>query len=252
MNRMDRGQPMQLEAVESGDRRRWSPRKLWPLLPLALALILFFALDLQRYVNLDGIREHQAAWRDFVAEHEALAVLIYAGICSVTVLCGIPVGFWLTLIGGFLFGAAIAFPTFVVAATIAATLMFLAARSSFGSLMQAKAGSWLARLEAGFRRDQWSYLFFLRVVPIFPFCVVTIVPALIGVDLLCLVVATFFGLMPITLIFALAGDSIGAVLESGRFTVGSVLSPQLIAALGGLGALAILPILLRRLRRRRP
>jgi uncharacterized membrane protein YdjX (TVP38/TMEM64 family) len=242
---------MQLDAAERDIPRRWSVRRLWPLLPLALALALFFALDLQRYVNLNGIREHQAAWGAFVQEHEALAILIYAGICTVTVLCGIPVGLWLTLIGGFLFGAAVAFTTFVTAATIGATLMFLAARSSFGSVLQAKAGSWLGRLEAGFRRDRWSYLFFLRVVPIFPFCVVTIVPALIGVDLLCLVVTTFFGLMPITLIFALTGDSIGAVLGSGNFTLGSVLSPQLVVALGGLGALAILPILVRKLRRPR-
>jgi len=240
---------MQLEAA--GLRRRWSVRRLWPLLPLALLLVLFFASDLQHTANLDGIREHQAAWRAFVQEHELLAVLIYAGICTVTVLCGIPIGFWLTLIGGFLFGAAIAFPIFIIAATFGAAMMFLVARSAFGSLMQAKAGGWLARLETGFRRDRWSYLFFLRLVPIFPFCVVTIVPALMGVDLLCLVVATFFGLMPVTLIFALTGDSIGTLLESGNFSLGSVLSPQMIAALGGLGALAILPILLRRLRRPR-
>src|SRR5262245_29780369 len=112
VKRKDHGQPMQLQAPARDLRRRWSVRKLWPLLPLAAVLILFFALDLQRFANLDGIREHQAAWRAFVDAHELLAIAIYAGICTATVLCGIPIGFWLTLIGGFLFGAAIAFPVF--------------------------------------------------------------------------------------------------------------------------------------------
>jgi uncharacterized membrane protein YdjX (TVP38/TMEM64 family) len=239
-------------AGETPRRRRWSPLRFWPLLPLAAALILFFALGLQRYISLEGLRQNQAAWRAFVQDHYVAAALVYVAIYTATVVCAIPVGLWLSLIGGFLFGAAVVVPLVLVSATIGATLMFLIARSSFGSLMEAKAGGWLARLEAGFRREQWSYMFFLRLVPIFPFAVVTIVPALIGVDLLCFVVATFFGLMPVTLIFALTGASIGDVLGGGTFSLGSVLSPQLIVALVGLGVVAILPALLRRFRRRRP
>jgi uncharacterized membrane protein YdjX (TVP38/TMEM64 family) len=243
---------MQPEAAgEMQHRRRWSPARLWPLLPLAAALILFFAFDVQRYVSLEGLRQNQASWRAFVQDHYAIAALVFVGIYTATVVCAIPVGLWLSLIGGFLFGAAVVVPLVLVSATSGATLMFLVARSSFGSLMEAKAGGWLARLEAGFRREQWSYMFFLRLVPIFPFAVVTIVPALIGVDLLCFVVATFFGLMPVTLIFALTGASIGDVLDTGSFSLDSVLSPQLIAALVGLGVVAILPALLRRFRRPR-
>lgn len=252
MTRTVHGESMPSEATgEPQRRRRWSARRLWPLLILALVLALFFAFDLQRYASLEGIRQHQAAWRAFVQEHYPTAILIYVAIYTVTVLCAIPVGLWLTLIGGFLFGAAVAFPMAVTSATFGATVMFLVSRSSFGSLMEAKAGSWLGRLETGFRRDQWSYMVFLRVVPIFPFAVVTIVPALIGVDLLCFVVATFFGLMPVTLIFALTGGSIGDLLEAGTFSIGSVLSPKLLAALVGLGVVAILPAVLRRFRRAR-
>jgi uncharacterized membrane protein YdjX (TVP38/TMEM64 family) len=244
---------MQPEAAgKTGRQRKWSAWRLWPLLLIGLAIAAFFALGLQRYASLEGLNQHQAAWRAFVQEHHALAALIYAAIFTAIVLCAIPVGLWLTLIGGFLFGAATGVLMAVAASTVGATLMFLVARSSFGTLFEAKAGSWLARMEGGFRRDQWSYMFFLRLVPIFPFCTVTVVPALIGVDLFCFVVATFFGLIPVTLIFALTGASIGDVLDAGTFSVGSVLSPQLIAALVGLGVIAILPALVRTLRRGRP
>jgi uncharacterized membrane protein YdjX (TVP38/TMEM64 family) len=251
VNHTDHGDGMQLDAAEeTGHRRGWSLRRLWPLLLIAAAIAAFFAFDLQRYASLEGLRQHQAEWRAFVQAHYAVAALIYAAIYAAIVLCAIPVGLWLTLIGGFLFGAAAAVPMAVAASTAGATLMFLVARSSFGSLFEAKAGGWLARLEDGFRRDQWSYMFFLRLVPIFPFCTVTVVPALIGVDLLCFMVSTFFGLIPVTVIFALAGASIGDVLDAGTFSVGTVLSPQLISALVGLGVVAILPALVRRLRRR--
>jgi uncharacterized membrane protein YdjX (TVP38/TMEM64 family) len=251
VNRTIHGDRMQPDASgETEARRRWSPRRLWPLLPIALALILFFSFDLQRYASLAGLRQHQAAWQAFVHDHYAMALLAYMGIFIAIVLCAIPVGLWLTLIGGVLFGAAAAFPIGVVSSTLGATLMFLVTRHALASLMAAKAGGWLARLEAGFRREQWSYMFFLRLVPVFPFFVVTVVPALIGVDLVCFVVATFFGLMPVSLIFALTGASIGDALDSGTFSLGTVLSPKVIALLAGLGVVAILPAVLHRLRHR--
>jgi uncharacterized membrane protein YdjX (TVP38/TMEM64 family) len=235
-------------AEEARRRPGRALRRLWPLLIIALAMGAFFALGLHRYTNLDGLRQHQAEWRAFVQAHYATAALIYAAIYMALVLCAIPVGLWLTVIGGFLFGAAAAVPMAVAASTAGATLMFLVARSSFGSLFEAKTGSWLARLEDGFRRDQWSYMFFLRLVPIFPFCAVTVVPALIGVDLRCFMIATFFGLIPVTMIFALTGASIGDVLDAGSVSLGTVLSPQLLAALVGLGVIAIGPAAVRRLR----
>jgi len=230
----------------------WSPRRLWPLLVIGLAVIAFFALGLQRYLSLAALKAHQAEWRGFIQDHFAVAILTYVGVYTAVVALSLPVAVFLTLIGGFLFGAAIAFPMVVVSATLGSALIFLAARSSLGSLLEAKAGPWFARLEQGFRRDQWSYMFFLRLTPVVPFFVVNVVPAFLGVDLLCFVVATFFGIMPITLIFVLTGAGIGDALQAETFSVGTVLSPKLILALTGLGLVAILPAILRRFRKKQP
>jgi uncharacterized membrane protein YdjX (TVP38/TMEM64 family) len=235
-------------AGESDRRPAWSPWRLWPLLPIALALILFFALDLQRYLSLAVLREHQAEWRGFIQDHLVVAMLTFIGLYAAVVTFSIPVAVLMTLIGGFLFGAAIAFPMVVVAATLGSTLLFLAARSALGSLLEAKAGPWFAKLEQGFRRDQWSYMFFLRLTPIVPFFVVNLAPAFLGVDLLCFVVATFFGIMPVTLIYCLAGAGLGDALEAGTFSI----DPKLILALIGLGLVALLPAILRRFRKTTP
>jgi uncharacterized membrane protein YdjX (TVP38/TMEM64 family) len=244
---------MQPEAAGDIERRRaWSPRRLWPLGLIALALIAFFAFDLQRFVSLAALRSHQAEWRAFIQDHFAAAILVYVAVYTAIVALSIPVAVLVTLIGGFLFGAAIAFPMVVVAATLGSTLIFLAARSALGSLLVAKAGPWFARLEQGFRRDQWSYMFFLRLTPLVPFFIVNLAPAFLGVDLICFMVATFFGIMPITFIFVLTGASIGDALQAETFSIDNVLSPKIILALTGLGIVAILPAILRRFRKSTP
>jgi uncharacterized membrane protein YdjX (TVP38/TMEM64 family) len=236
-------------AGETARPPAWSPRRLWPLLLIALALILFFAFGLQRYLSFAALREHQAEWRSFIQAHFIAAILVFVLIYTAVVAFSIPVAVFVTLFGAFLFGAAVAFPMVVIAATLGSTLLFLAARSSLGSLLEAKAGPWFARLEQGFRRDQWSYMFFLRLTPIVPFFIVNLAPAFLGVDLLCFVVATFFGIMPVTLIYCLAGAGIGDALEAGAFSVQAILTPKLILALSGLGIIAILPAILRRFRK---
>ena len=239
-------------ASETARKPGWSPWRLWPLLLIALALILFFAFGLQRYLSLAALRENQAEWRGFIQAHFVAAILVFIVTYTAGVAFSIPVAVFVTLIGGFLFGAAFAFPMVVVSATLGSTLLFLAARSALGTLLEAKAGPWFARLEQGFRRDQWSYMFFLRLTPFVPFFVVNLAPAFLGVDLLCFVVATFFGIMPITLIFVLTGAGIGDALQAETFSVGTVLSPKLVLALTGLGFVAILPAILRRFRKQQP
>jgi uncharacterized membrane protein YdjX (TVP38/TMEM64 family) len=236
-------------AGETEKRPAWSPRRLWPLLPIAAALILFFVLDLERFVSLSALKENQAEWRGFIQDNTAAAILAFMAIYTGVVAFSIPVSVFVTLIGGFLFGAAIAFPMVVASATLGSSLIFLAARSSLGSLFEAKAGPWFARLEQGFRRDQWSYMFFLRLTPLVPFFIVNLVPAFLGVDLLCFVVATFFGIMPVTLIYTLAGAGIGDALQADTFSIETILTPKLILALTGLGLLAMLPAILHRFRK---
>jgi uncharacterized membrane protein YdjX (TVP38/TMEM64 family) len=87
----------------------------------------------------------------------------------------------------------------------------------------------------------------LRLVPLFPFFLVNLVPAFCGVRLPVFVLTTLFGILPGTAVFTLAGAGLGEVLAAGReFSVGSVLTPTVLAALLGLAALSLAAIPLRR------
>jgi len=126
-------------------------------------------------------------------------------------------------------------------------MLFLIAKTSLGDFLLAKAGESVKKLQSGFEEDVWSYMFILRLVPIFPFFLVNLAPAFLGVPLRVYLVATFFGIMPATFVYALAGSGLGKVFEQGEsFSAASILTPEIMGAFLGLGLLALVPVIYKR------
>jgi uncharacterized membrane protein YdjX (TVP38/TMEM64 family) len=131
----------------------------------------------------------------------------------------------------------------VIGATCGATALFLAARTALGDYLRARAGSTIKRMEEGFRQNALSYLLVLRLIPLFPFFLVNLVPAFLGVSLPVYVVGTFFGIIPGTFVFALIGAGLGSVFDSMQeFSLQGALTPQVIVALVGLAILSLIPV----------
>ncbi|MGB5950597.1 MAG: TVP38/TMEM64 family protein [Parvibaculum sp.] len=232
------------------EESRFSLRRLWPLAVLAAGLALFIALGLDRYVTLDALRENRQALSEWVAAHQLLAMLAYMGLYAAMVAFSVPGALVATLTGGFLFGTLMGGTLTVVAATLGATIVFAAAKSALGDLLRAKAGSTLQRMEEGFRENAFSYLLVLRLVPIFPFFLVNLAPAFLGVGLPTFIAATFIGIIPGTFVFASLGNGLGAVFDAGRSPdLGLIFEPQIIGPILALAALALLPVIYRRFRR---
>jgi uncharacterized membrane protein YdjX (TVP38/TMEM64 family) len=230
----------------------WSAPRLLPLAALAFALAAVFAFDVDRYLTFDALREHRAALMGFVAANGALASVAYVLIYAAAVALSLPGGAVLTIAGGFLFGTVFGGALVVLAATAGATLLFLIAKTALGDPLRARAGPFLERMAAGFQENALSYLLVLRLVPLFPFFIVNLVPAFLGVSLRTYVLATFVGIIPGTLVYASVGAGLGSVFDrSEAFSPSSVLTPQIAAALVGLAVLAVVPVIHRKLRTRR-
>lgn len=225
--------------------------RLLPLVVLATGLGLFFALGLQEYVSIQALQENREFLVTFVEEQKVLALLVYAVIYILAVAFSLPGGLILTVTGGFLFGAILGTAIVVVAATIGACLLFLAARTALGDMLREKAGPWLAKLQDGFTENAFSYLLVLRLVPLFPFFVVNIVPAFLGVSLRTYFIGTLIGIIPGTAVFAIFGAGIGSVLDQGEeLSLSGILTPEMIAGLVGLAALAMVPVVYKKIRRK--
>jgi uncharacterized membrane protein YdjX (TVP38/TMEM64 family) len=238
--------------------------------PLAVVLALsgvVVGLGLHRQLSFETVVRHHQALRDFIAGHELSAVAAYVALYVAAITLSVPVGFYLTVVGGILFGAIIGGGAALVGATVGAIGIFLLAKSAVGEHLVRRAGPLAERLAHGFRADAFSYLLFLRLVPIFPFWLVNLVPALCGVGLATFAVATALGILPATFVFAFVGAGLDSVIAAQQatyeaclaadradcrlaFHMNAALTPQLLAALAALGVLALLPVVVKRLRAR--
>jgi uncharacterized membrane protein YdjX (TVP38/TMEM64 family) len=229
-----------------------SLRRLVPLLLLAAATVLVFATGLHRYLSMDVLSEHYRELRAWAAAHPVVAPLAFGVVYAAGVAVSIPGASVMTLAGGLMFGLVLGTAVAVAAATLGATLVFLIAKTAVGEPLRRRARGRIKRMEDGFQEDALSYLLVLRLVPIFPFWLVNIVPAFLGMRLVTYVAGTFLGILPGTAVIVSVGNGLGEILEAGeRPDLSLVFSPEVLGPLVALAALVLSTTLYKRWRRRR-
>jgi uncharacterized membrane protein YdjX (TVP38/TMEM64 family) len=140
-----------------------------------------------------------------------------------------------------------------VGGTVAAVIVFEAAHHGIGQGLRAKALPFVDRLAQAFRTHGLSYLLVLRLVPIVPFWLASLVPALLGMRRRTYVLGTFLGNIPANLIYASLGGALGAMLDEGRaFDARTLAQPRVVLPLLGLAALSAAPIAYAKLSGREP
>ena len=227
-------------------------KRLIPAAILVLGLVLFFVFRLDRYFSFEALSRHHKELAAWVAAHGLLAAAAFVMGYALVVAFSLPVAIIVTPLGGFLFGTWIGAALSVLGATTGAVAVFLAARTAFRDVFRARAGKTLASLEAGFARDDFSYLLFLRLVPVFPFWLVNVVPALLGMKLGRYALATLIGIVPGALVYAGLGAGFGVLFESGQMpNFGIVFEARILLPLLGLAALSLVPIVYGRLKKRK-
>jgi uncharacterized membrane protein YdjX (TVP38/TMEM64 family) len=249
--------------VESTSRSRL--RRFVPIVVIVFAMVAVFATGAHRHISLETLVRHRMAIDGFISAHFFAAVGAFVAIYIVVVALSIPGGLILSITGGILFGTFVGGLANLVGATTGATIVFLIAKSACGESLARRAGPLARKIADGFCANAFSYLLFLRLIPAFPFFLVNLAPALVGVKLSTFVAATALGILPATFAFAFLGSGLDSVIAaqeaayracmaSGRsectvnFDLGMVVTPQLIAALVALGVFALLPVVVKRVR----
>jgi uncharacterized membrane protein YdjX (TVP38/TMEM64 family) len=226
-----------------------------PVIIIAAGLAFGYAMGWQRYFTLQFLGESRETLAALVAANPVLSRLGFFAVYAAAVAFSFPAASVLTIFGGFLFGWLQGGLIVALAATLGATGLFLAARSAFGDVLRSKVGGAAKSMAEGFERDAFNYLLVLRLAPVFPFFIVNIVPALFKVPLKTYVAATLLGILPGTFAYAFLGQGVGSALAAAarageELSVGDLVTPQLIGAFFALGAVALIPVLVKRLRKR--
>ena len=250
------------------DDRRFAFGRLVPLVIVIAIAGFVIAMGWHRQLSLDMLLRHRAAIDALVVDHRGAAILAFMAIYATAVALSFPGAAALTICGGIIFGAVTAGLAAIAAATVGATVIFLVARTALGGSLMCRAGPVAEKLAAGFCKDAFSYLLFLRLVPLFPFWLVNIIPAPCGVGLAPFVAATAIGIVPGTFAYAFFGaglDSVIAAQESAYqaclatqeagcrldFDLKAAVTPELIGGLVALGLIALIAPVIKRYRSRR-
>jgi len=224
-------------------------RRFGPALLILAAVIAAFASGLTRHLSLHELAHRRQALEAAVHAQPWLSLAVYVGVYTLVVAFSLPAALVMTLTGGLLFGAWLGGGAAAFSCTVGATIVFLVCRAAAGDFIRQRAGPTAARIEQGLRRDAFSYIVFLRLLPVAPFWLINLALGLIDIPLGVFVTASLVGILPVSLIIAGLGAGLDSVLRrGGRIGPHVLLEPHFILPLAGLAILSLAPILYRRLR----
>jgi uncharacterized membrane protein YdjX (TVP38/TMEM64 family) len=222
-----------------------------PIALVALGAVTGFLL-LRDTLSFQALADNRDALIAFRDANYLLTAGLFMAAYTLIVAFSLPGATIATLTGGFLFATFPGALFNVAAATLGATLIFLAAQTSFGDRLGARlegSEGLVRKIKDGIDDNQWSMLFLMRLLPVVPFFVANIVPALVQVPLRRFVISTFFGIMPGAVVYTSVGAGLGDVFARGETPdLGIIFEPQILLPILGLCALALLPVILKAVR----
>jgi uncharacterized membrane protein YdjX (TVP38/TMEM64 family) len=225
-------------------------RRFGPLALVAGLLFAAWASGLTNDFSLHELDIRRAALLAEVHAHPAMALGAYVGAYSLVVALSLPFALIMTLTGGLLFGAWVGGLAAATSCTLGSAILFLICRTAAGDILRRRAGATVARIAAGVRRDAFSYVVTLRLIPVMPFWLANLALGFVDIPVRIFVVASFIGILPVSVVYAGLGANLNLLLaHHDHPDLHLVMRPAVLLPLVGLALLAMAPILARRLRR---
>ncbi|NRB00916.1 MAG: TVP38/TMEM64 family protein [Rhodobacteraceae bacterium] len=225
--------------------------KRLPLIAI-LSVAALGAFTLRDFLTFEALAANREALLAFRDANYLLTVMAFIAIYVVVVAFSLPGATIATLTGGFLFATFPGALFNIIGATIGATLIFLAAKWGLGEKLSEKMNTSdgrIGKIKDGIDNNQWEMLFLIRLVPVVPFFVANLLPALVGVPTYRFVVSTFLGIIPGAVVYTSVGAGLGEVFAAGETpNLGIIFEPHILLPILGLAALAALPIVIKALR----
>jgi uncharacterized membrane protein YdjX (TVP38/TMEM64 family) len=225
-------------------------QRFGPILLLGLLFVIFFYFRLDSYLSFESLKLNRALLVTWTEQHHIASLLIFALIYMLAVAISIPGAWFLTLTAGFLFGPMLGTAVVICSATLGAFMVYLAVKYALRDWVATKTTRWLKSMEQGFQDNAFSYLLFLRLVPLFPFWLVNIVPALLGIPTRTYITATFIGIIPGSFVYVLVGNGLGHVFDANQTPNLAILKdPVILLPLIALALLALIPIIYKKFKK---
>lgn len=221
-------------------------RLFWlSIIVIALVLTLKFT-PVGSYLTLSQIQRNMVCFKQYVEQNYIISALTYTSILVVMAAVSVPVIVFYVLLGGFLFGTIAGALYSVIGATLGATISFLIFRYALHDTLKKKYAHGLASFHEKMKDHGTSYILVLHYLSVVPFFVINSFAALSPITLKQFIGITIMGCLPLFFVYAFAGRELGTI-----HSTKDIFSPEVIAACALLIGLALLPIVIKKLRNKR-
>jgi len=233
------------DLIQPASMPAWLNRKLIALVAAACAITAFFVLDFHTHFTLASAKQHRDALLSYATDHHAIAAALFVSAYIVQTALSLPGATIMTLTAGFVFGTGLGLIYVNLAATTGACLAFFAARYIFRDRIESRFGKQLESFQREFTNNGFSYLLSLRLIPLVPFFLISLLSGITRVPFKTYLISTSLGIIPGSFVFIFAGRELGQIDR-----LDDILSPTVLLAFTLLGLFALLPIAYRRFRQR--
>ena len=217
------------------------------LLIIAVFGLIFFS----EWISFEALKENRSDISEFRDENFILSIIVFWLFYFLLIVFSLPGAAVASVSGGFLFGLNLGLIINVTAASTGATVLFILVRYGLKSFKYNQSNdfdnNFAVTLKNGLIQNQISIMLILRLVPLVPFFLANILPALVGVRLFNFMWTTVIGIIPGGIVFTWIGVGVGQVFDRNEYpNLELLFSPMILGPILGLAALLLLPIILRR------
>jgi len=218
---------------------------------LLLIIGVFGLIFFSEWISFEALKENRAEIADFRDKNFTLSIISFWIFYVTLVVFSLPGAAVASVSGGFLFGLGGGLIINVTAASTGATLLFVLVRYGVKSFNYNKSNTFnsniVFRIKNALIINQVSIMLILRLVPVVPFFLANILPALVGVRLFNFIWTTIIGIIPGGIVFTWIGVGVGEVFDRNEYpSLELLFSPVILGPILSLVGLLLLPIILRR------
>jgi uncharacterized membrane protein YdjX (TVP38/TMEM64 family) len=206
---------------------------------VALVVFLFFYYGANSFLDIEFLKNNKDKIFLFRTEHFFSLAVTYFFFSIIWVFL-LGFGTPLVILAGFAFGVVWGSILSVIAFSIGASLLYVFANHYFKDLVFHYLSSKFLNLKKHFNENEFSYFFFLRVIPGIPFPIKNIVPVLFDMKLKNYFLATLFGeALPIIISVSIVSGFVNAIETNAELNLNLLYNPQIFFPLLGLGFMVI-------------
>lgn len=211
---------------------------------LILAIALVFYNDPAQFLTIENLKLNQLRLEDFYQKNSFIVIVSFITLYILIGLFLLPGSTFLSFASGFIFGPGLGLVVVNIGSTVGATLAFLVSRYLLREWVEKKFTDKISGVNKNLCENPLNCILFFRLVPLFPFFAVNIGLSLSQVPLKYFFLGTMFGTLPATFVYTNAGNNLASINSFSE-----IMSPKTLGTLALLGALALVPVLYKRIKK---